>query len=489
MEYPMKVNLTRYVLIFAFASMILCTSTIPAAWAGEAEEFVAKLKNHYQKTQPITAFSMTHNYLYLGNNAAFSAWDYQAPNRYTAFKVTEFDFEQEHYFENVIHNYSGGRKLDEVHFQNDTDSFRYAKNGVPYGKRVVRQNMDVYKGFKDLIVINVDFFAVRPLLEETNTKETIKLHQDKISGKTTLIHKPADDKFVEYVFGGSPIRLLSLNNKSMRRIYFYDDYQTTNGITFARSIVQYTNGDMTPTFIKRIASLDVIEKIDPAKLAIPQGYGPIISERDRTLVSSEIAKNLYLVTDSSAWRNSLFKVNGDEIMVFGAPISPELAEQTIELIYGQFPSKKITSVYVTHPHSDHIAGLPAYAKRGIVIRADAYSIDAINAYPPFANDIATFKFQTIEHDQLMDGVRFYVLENAHSKRQSFAYFKDSGIIYQADFLDVAFDNTIAKELPSYTKTFIDFVRSKQLKLRRIVGHHSNNNISIEVMNKTYDALM
>jgi hypothetical protein len=349
--------------------------------------------------------------------------------------------------------------------------------------------MDVYKGFKDLIVINVDFFAVRPLLEETNTKETIKLHQDKISGKTTLIHKPANDKFVEYVFGGSPIRLLSLNNKSMRRIYFYDDYQTTNGITFARSIVQYTNGDMTPTFIKRIASLDVIEKIDPAKLAIPQGYGPIISERDRTLVSSEIAKNLYLVTDSSAWRNSLFKVNGDEIMVFGAPISPELAEQTIELIYGQFPSKKITSVYVTHPHSDHIAGLPAYAKRGIVIRADAYSIDAINAYPPFANDIATFKFQTIEHDQLMDGVRFYVLENAHSKRQSFAYFKDSGIIYQADFLDVAFDNTIAKELPSYTKTFIDFVRSKQLKLRRIVGHHRNNNISIEVMNKTYDALM
>ena len=85
-------------------------------------------------------------------------------------------------------------------------------------------------------------------------------------GKTTLIHKSADDKVIEYIFGGSPLRLVSLNNKSMRRIYFYDDYQTTNGITFARSIVQYTNGDMTPTFIKRIGSLNIIKEIAPGKL-------------------------------------------------------------------------------------------------------------------------------------------------------------------------------------------------------------------------------
>jgi glyoxylase-like metal-dependent hydrolase (beta-lactamase superfamily II) len=494
----MKVKLTGYANTCAFFFLTLMSGlfriTMPTVQAEEVEGFINKLQLHYKKTQTITAFSMTHNYLYLGHNAAYSAWDYQAPNRYTAFKVTEFDLEQEHYFENVIHHYPGARKLDEVHFQNNTNSFRYAKNGLPYGKRIVKQSMDDYQGFKELILANVDFFAVRPLLKEinaenTNTMARITIHQDKVSRKTTLIHQSAEGKVVEYVFGESPLRLLSLNNQSAGRHYFYDDYQTTNGITFARAIVQYTHGDLTPTFIKRIAGIDVIKEIEPTKLEIPKGYGPIIPKRDRALAASEIASNLYLVTDSSAWRNTLFSITGDEIMVFGAPISEKLAEQTIELIHGQFPNKKITSVYVTHPHSDHIAGLSVYAKRGVMILADAYSVAAIKAYPPFANNIATFTFQTIEHDQIIDGVRFYVLENAHSKQQSFAYFKDSGILYQADFLEVAFDNNVAKELPSYTKTFIDFVRSKQLKLNRIVGHHNNNNIPVELMNEIYDAHM
>lgn len=127
-----------------------------------------------------------------------------------------------------------------------------------------------------------------------------------------------------------------------------------------------------------------------------------------------------------------------------------------------------------------------YAKKGIVVRADAYSVEAIKAYPDFSNDIAMFKFETIEHNEMVDGVRFYVLENTHAKRESFAYFKASGIIYQADLLEVAFDNTMAKVIPNTTKTFIDFVRSKQLNFNRIVGHHRNNNITLKVMNKAYD---
>ena len=152
-----------------------------------------------------------------------------------------------------------------------------------------------------------------------------------------------------------------------------------------------------------------------------------------------------------------------------------------------FPEKRITSVYVTHPYSDHIAGLATFTKIGAVILADAYSIEAIRAYPRFKKDLATFKFQTIENDDLIEGVRFYVLENSRAKRQSFAYFEDKGIIYQSDFLEVPFDNTIPQILPSYSKTFIDFVRSKQLKVDRIVGHHRNNNISLNIMNKLYDS--
>jgi hypothetical protein len=82
-------------------------------------------------------------------------------------------------------------------------------------------------------------------------------------------------------------------------------------------------------------------------------------------------------------------------------------------------------------------------------------------------------------------MRFYVLDNTHAKRQSFVHFENSGIIYQADFLDVAFDNAMAEILPSYSKTFIDFIGDKELKFNRIVGHHYNNNISPKLIKKNH----
>lgn len=479
----MKVNLVRYSRILTFSGMALFTTT--TAWAGEAEDFVAKLKIHYQKAPTLEVFAL--NYHYLGKENPYQAWDYQSPERYMALRMVEIDLVKKHFVERDIHHFSGGLTFDRVQFQNDKESLFYDRNGLSLGKRILKQSLDSFEEIKGHIFMNLDFLAVKPLLEEIDIAATITLYQDEISGKTTLTHQMSNDNVIDYVFIGSPLQLVSIDNKLQRRTYVYGDYQTSNGITFARSILKYNAGVTKPEFVHRIDQLHILDEIEPARYIVPKEFGPIIPESDRTLVSKEIAPNLYLVTDASGWRNSLFKINGGDIMIFGAAISTERAEETIKLIYNQFPNKKITSVYVTHPHSDHIAGLPAYTKRRIAIHTDAYSIAAIKAYPPFANDIDTFKFQTIEHNQIIDGARFYVLENSHSKRQSFVHFNDSGIIYQANFLEIAFDNTIAKVIPNYTKTFIDFVRSKQLKVSRIVSHHRNNNVSVDVMNKIYNA--
>lgn len=481
----MKNDFVRRILTSVCVYMVLFTATTTIASAGESEDFIDKLKSHYYKTSSITTFSLA--YRYLGQSDAYQSWDYKAPSRYQAFKVTDIDLRKKHYAQNVVHHFTGGLLVDEVHFQNDKESLRYEKNGIFLGKRVSKQNMNSFERYKNLTLMNVDFFAVRPLFEEINVGTNIKIRQSKLSKETTLTHKTPDDKTMEYVFSNSPLRLLSINNKSRRRIYIYDDYKTSNGLTFAHSLVKYYNGDTVPSFITQTDSFTIIDKIEPTKLQLPDGYGPIISDSDTGLLSTEIAPDLYLISNASANRNTLFKVNGNEVMVFGAPVNRKRSEQTIELISEQFPQKKITSVYVTHPYSDHIAGLKAYAKLGAVIRADAYSIEAIKAYPRFKEDLDVFKFQTITDDELIDGVRFYVLENSRAKRQSFAYFESNGILYQSDFLEVPFDNTIPKILPSYTKTFIDFIRSKQLKIDRIVGHHRNNNISIDVINKLYDS--
>jgi len=465
----------------------IAISTV-SAFEGEPEDFLAKLKTHYQNTLQIKTYSLNYHFL----NKQYRShdyWDYQAPDRVMSVRMVEVDMAKKQFYDNDILYSSSGRLNDFVQFQNDKESFSYERNGSYKGKRILNKGMGNFDRFISHNIMNVDFLAVRPLLEEINIKGSITLLQDSKPGTITLTHKTSDNNVIVYEFGNNPLQLVSINNKTRRAIYVYDDYQTTRGLTYARSVNKFYDGATVPAYISFNDKFDIIEKVDPTKLQVPPGYGPIIPERDGTLVSKEVAAGLYLVTYSSGFLNSLFKVNGNEIMVFGASGYPELAEETIKLIGEQFPSKKITSVYVTHPHSQQIGGLETFAKLGIVIHADEYSIAAIKAYPRFADDINIFKFQTIKHEQVMDGAHFYVLENMHSKRQSFVYFKDSGIIFQAHFLHIAFDNTIAKVIPNYTRTFIDFVRKKQLKVNRIVATKNNNNISIEVMNKTYDAIM
>lgn len=471
---------------FALLGLASLIMIIPSASAGEVGDYVAKLRTHYQKTQPIQAFSLNHHYLnkqYRDNEY----WDYQTQNRNMSQRVIEIDLVKKHFYDNDIHYFSGGRLLDRVQFQNDKESYLYDKNGSNLGKRILKQSMDRFDAATSYIVMNVDFLAVRPLLEESNIDGNITLHQDRKSGTATLIHKTSEDHVVDYKFSNNPLQLVSINSRPLGGIFVYDDYQTTRGITFARSVHQYYDGATEPNYIIFNDQLDIIEQVDPAKLQVPEGYGPETPINDGVLVSKEIAADLYLVTDSSTTRNSLFQVNGDKITVFGASGHPALAERTIKLIHNQFPKKKITSVHVTHPHGHQIAGLKVYVDQGIEIIADGYSIAAIKAYPRFADDIARFKFRTIEHEQIIDGAYFYVLENMHAKRQSFVHFKDSEIIFQAHFLHVALDNTIAKVIPSYTRTFIDFIRNKQLKFNRIVGNYKNNNISVEVVNKIYNA--
>jgi hypothetical protein len=490
----MKFWPTHYLRTFAFVCMTLFIITIPTALAGEVEEFIAKLKSHYQETLSINAFSLSHHYLNK-QSRGLEYWDYKTANRIMAQRTVEIDLVKEHFYDNDIYYTSGGLLLDRAHFKNDKESFAYERNGSSLGKRIINQGMGNFSRM-DYILMDVDFLAVRPLLEESNIAENITLYQDRNSETTILTHKTFDgddgndgENVVTYEFNNAPLQLVSLNNKSKRAIFTYEDYQTARGLTFARTVSQYYDGATEPNYIIFNDQFEIIEQVEPSKLRVPSGYGPEIAISDGVLVSKEIAPNLYLVTDSSAWRNSLFKVNGDEIMVFGASGYPALAEKTIKLINNQFANKKITSIYVTHPHGHDIAGLKVFVEQGIEILADEYTITAIKAYPDFAEGIDRFKFRTIEDEQIIEGAHFYVLENLHAKRQSFVYFKDSGVIFQSHFLHIAFDNTIAKVIPSYSRTFIDFVRSKQLKFKRIVGNYQNSNITVEVMNKTYDAIM
>lgn len=468
-----------------FATVVLSFNTL----ANSAEEFLNTLKSHYQNTSSINAFSLTHSYL--GRSDPFQSWDYKAPTRYQAFKVTEIDLMNKHYYQNVVHHFTGGLYFDEVHFQNSNESLRYERNGISLGKKAIPQKLSSFNRYTNLTLMNLDFLAVRPLIDEQNVIENIQYQKNSTTEKVTLIHRPNEKTIIEYVFDTEPLRLTVINNKTRNRIFEYSDYRTNNGLNFAHSLIKKYNGDTVPSFITRIERFEVIEKIDPEKLNLPQGYikTPAVKsiDKDKTLFVSNIASNLFLVTDRSETNNILFQVNSDEITVFGVPRGKKAAQEVINTIKSKFPAKRFRAIHVTHPYSDHIAGLVPFVEQGAVVLADAYTIEAIKAFPLFSDSIESFVFEAISNKQVINGVRFFVLENARSKRQSFAYFEDIGVIYQTDFLEVANDNTIANLVPSYTKHFIQFIKDEKLSFDRIIGFHRNNNISPAVVDKTYQA--
>ncbi|REL31611.1 hypothetical protein [Thalassotalea euphylliae] len=471
---------------------LLYLGVTSSTYASEAKAFIELLQKHYQQTASISAFSLTHSYF--GRSDPYQSWDYQAPSRYKAFKVTDIDMEKQHYYQNVVHHFTGGLYLDEVHFQNDSESSRYERNGISLGKSAIAQSMNSFSRYKNLTLMNLDFLAVRPLLQTISVSqdisETIDIQPDKVAGKVTLAHRQAEGakgKEIEYVFNLAPLRLESINNKARKRIFLYGDYRTSNGYHFAHSLIKHYNGDVIPSFITRIEKFEVIEQITPEKLTLPNGYRIKPAEQYLALAATEIAEDLYLINDASQKHNTLFTVNGGNIMVFGAPRSSRLSESVLKTIKQQFPTKQISGVYVTHPYREHITGLLPFVEQGAKVYADDYTIAAIKAYPRFTDKIDSFSFEPLSHEQVINGVQFYVLESARSKRQSFAYFAQSGTIYQSDFLEIARDNTIANILPSYSKQFIDFVRESKLKVKRIVAQNRNSNISQEVMNKAYQA--
>lgn len=460
--------------------------TVSIAWAGETEQFVAKLKGHYEDTLSIEAFTLKYHFLNR-RYRVLNYWDFQAPNLYMSQRVVEVDLAKKHFYDNDILYYAGGRLFDRVQFQNDNESIFYEKSATSLGRMILRRDMNNFDRFKGHMLTNIDFLVVRPIFEEAHIENNMSLMRDGESDSTILVHNVAGDQVVEYKFRNNPIQLVSINHGPLNGVFYYDDYQKTRGFTFARNIVKYYDGESKPTYIKYIDHFAEIAQVEPSRLKAPDGYGPEYQRGDGILVAKEIAKDLYLVTDSSAARNSLLKITGDKIMVFGAAVSKGIAEKTLKLIGEQFPGKKVTSIHVTHPHINQVAGLNVFAEQGIEILADEYTVSGIKAYPGFADDISNFKFRIIAQGEVIAGATFYVLENMHSKRQSFVHFKDNDIIFQSNFMHIPFDNTIAKVVPSYTKTFIDFIRSEKLNFRRIVGNYRNNNISEEVVNKTYDA--
>ena len=130
------------VLFFVFLSAI---TWAPVLTAAEKNDFITRVNEHYKNTLDINIFALSHHYLNKPSRGS-NYWDAEMPNRLMSYRRVEIDLAKKHFYDNDVHYFAGGRLIDRVQFQNDTQSYFYERNGSTLGKRAIKQSMNRFDG-------------------------------------------------------------------------------------------------------------------------------------------------------------------------------------------------------------------------------------------------------------------------------------------------------------------------------------------------------
>lgn len=448
------------------------------------KNIVDKLKEKYEFMNSIEKYRVTYKFTSLN---PYQSHNYKHPedkvNGYGIYTI-EIDKAEKEYFTHDRSQFPGNFVFEFKHFKNSEKAVSYDVNGVIRGKILRPLNKSAFERQRKRAGEVLSFEMVNDLLNGHKKGDNLKITINKQNTFVTIVHTTLDKIINTYIFDIKSLMLKSLISTKDNSIIAFKNYIIKNEIEYAKDLIIYRNNKLNANI--SIENFEKTTGISASKFTIPQGY--VLPKKNQPTSSeiTSIAKNIYLINIANNSRFIVIKVIDNQIMVFGAPLSKNISNEVIGLIENKFPRKVIKYVFVSHPHSDHIDGLVPYAKKGVTIVADDYTIEAIKSYPNFKETIKLFKFKAIENKQNINGVRFYVLENDHSLKQSFAYFENEEIIYEGDFLEVPADNSIPSHISTVEKQFIEFVRKEKLNIKRIVQHHRNANVTAAIMNKYYD---
>jgi hypothetical protein len=429
------------------------------------------LKSHYNLNNQTSALSLEYK---KHRFDPYQSYDYKNPDKLTSLTTIDLDEKNQEFYAHRISNYPGVYTFLIVEFQKDSVSYGFDYNGILFGKKLLKQSLNRIDSVRGEVQSILDFRLAENIF---SSEDLISVKSYVESDNAVITQTDTEKNTTVYTFNLNPIQLIEVEIQSRKELWKFDDITNNGSFNYASKITRYKN-DIFKDEIN-ILSLKDIDSIAREKFDIPDGYSLPDTSSDSVLSSEEIDKNLYLLKPIAGDRNIMFKVNGNHITVFGAPISDRFSNQVIDFIKKMFPNKSITEVYITHAHGDHIGGLLPYVKNNTTILADKYSIEVIKTYPKFQADITDFNFQIISNSDIKNDVQYFIPKNPHTLGQSFVYFTSSKVIYQGDFLEIPADNSKPSYTPQTTLKFIEFIKNQKLIVNRIVGHHRNDNIALE----------
>ncbi|MEM9648107.1 MAG: MBL fold metallo-hydrolase [Bacteroidota bacterium] len=437
-----------------------------------AKEILAKIKAHYG--QKSTA-GLHVSYQQVGFNP-YQSYDYEHPDSLRSMHTVHLDGQD--FFAERRAWFPGGFEFGLKEFQQDSVGYQYDLKGIILGKRAINQPKERIEEVEEELTQLVDFRFSQKFFSQEDRIGVDTLDFQK--NLATLIQITDEQDTLKVTYQMEPVALRSVSYTGSEEEWLFDNRK---GATHMDNIKHFKNGSL-----KSLYSLKQVEQINgiaDEHFAIPEDFSIYLPEKKEPSIE-RIGPDLYLVKSLPSDRNVLFAMEPEGITVFGAPISDSLSQLVIDLIATQFPGTQIHAVYVTHAHSDHIGGLPAYVKLGATILTDAYSISAIKAYPKFADTIDSFVFKEVVDESIIGHAQFFVVDNSHSKGQGFVYFRTNEVIYQGDFFEIPADNTFPHYVPNATREFMEFIATRNLGVKRIVAHHRNDFITMELLQRYYE---
>lgn len=399
-------------------------------------------------------WEQVHTFYYKQDFAGYNPWQSYSftlpPPAIPELAEYYMDVDKGKYHSHTISQYPGGYVFDLITIGKDSTRFFYDKTYFRYGKTVTQQGKESYINYKDLAQAALPYFILQEL---AGSKDSLK-----ISG-TTIQRIRKDSTIQEYIIDTATNLLESVESNNEKRVF--EKYQEQNGLLVPTVISTYIDKKFFST--ETLASFKINITIPPVVFEIPPQYR----------LSTEIAKDVFIIEKLGGDRNVIFINMQDYIVVTEAPQSTALSKSIIDIIHKTIPGKPIKYVHLSHHHNDHIDGVNAFVAEGATILcADSIEI-AVRSITK--GKIETFHTKKVIEDAT-HRIELLQVPNTHAEGMSILYLPKEGIIFEGDLLSLPLDGTLS---PANTtgKEFYQYLLEHKIVYERIIGYHNNSNIT------------
>ena len=261
--------------------------------------------------------------------------------------------------------------------------------------------------------------------------------------------------------------------------YRFTDYEVIDGIPFSKTFRLYVNDH--PNIYIEIKSIEVNQPIDqyaavPENLEMLETAPPAPTEVEL----QEVKEGVFLVGAGGTY--ALFVEMDEHVIAIGGTAGiPDRIAAMREVV----KDKPIKYGVMTHHHSDHVLGIPAYQAEDAVVLTVKDNEAVMRAA---ATDADSLKLQFVEDKYVFNDTsrKLEIIDigpTPHAEHLLVAWLPQEGILFEADHFQNPANGRMQPAQP-VTKHLAEVIDELELDVKIIVGAHSPRIASIDDLRRS-----